>query len=152
MQMSRYNFSKTSGLHLKMALKTAGLIWLEQSRIRLKWNLYGLPATLSSPASTLMYWKSSSDMSSLISDPRITLARVSSSSEEAEVSESQLSSEDFEVESDDVPDDLALETLGEDLDSTSDEVPDEVSAPKNDSKDNTDRVSEESLSKECSML
>ena len=91
-------------------------------------------------------------MSSLISDPRTTLARVSSSSEEAEVSESQLSSEDFELESDDVSDDLALETLGEDLDSTSDEVPDEVSAPKNDSKDNTDRVSEESLSKECSML
>ena len=93
-------------------------------------------------------------MSSLISDPRITLARVSSSSEEAEealVFESQLSSEDFELESEDFVDELALDTLVEDLDST-DDVSDEVSAPKNDSKDKTDRVSEESLSKECSML
>ena len=148
MQMSWYNFSKTSGLHLKMALKTAELIWLAQSRILLKWNLY-LPATLSSPASTLMYWKSSSDMSSLTSDPRTTLARVSSSSEEAEalslVFESLLSSEDFELESDDFDDELALDTLGDDFDFI-DDVPDEVSAPKNDSKDKTDKVSEESLS------
>ena len=54
----------------------------------------------------------------------------------------------LELEFDEVPDALTLESLDEELVSVSMEVTDEVSEAKNDSKDKTERVSpEESLSK-----
>ena len=59
----------------------------------------------------------------------------------------------LELEFDEVPDALALDSLDEELVSVSMEVTDEVSEAKNDSKDKTERESlEESLSKDCSML